>query len=344
MKDKLKELRDKYHKGLVSVIVGAGFSKNACEDYPSWEELLYDMAAELYQDEIEKAFIRYQSIHPTTKISLGVFTRGEVYRVIKKKGYLKVVTEYITRKGYREALEHYIEERIPYIDTDKQQFRFVGKNCDKYIDIVPENFSAHQKLLEGSQWERIYTTNYDKLLEYASDKADKKYKVIKSARALSVSRETPSIIKLHGDLNHPLEKRVFMFDGNPHQQYIISEDDYENYPTQHEAFTQLMRISLLQGVFCLIGFSGDDPNFINWISWVRDVLVKDYPSETGEKDEKRTKIYLIDVTDDEPDEVKRIFYDNHNMLYVPLFSEGVKSAVGASPTDKTRDLFCKFFD
>lgn len=344
MEDKLKELREKYHKGLVSVIVGAGFSKNACEHYPSWEELLYDMATELYQDEIEKAFIRYQSIHPTTKISLGVFTRGEVYRVIKKKGYLKVVTEFITRKGYREALEHYIEERIPYIDTDKQQFRFVGKNCDKYIDIVPENFSAHQKLLEGSQWERIYTTNYDKLLEYASDKADKKYKVIKSARALSVSRETPSIIKLHGDLNHPQEKRVFMFDGNPHQQYIISEDDYENYPTQHEAFTQLMRISLLQGVFCLIGFSGDDPNFINWISWVRDVLVKDYPSETGEKNEKRTKIYLIDVTDDEPDEVKRIFYDNHNILYVPLFSEGVKSAVGASPTDKTRDLFCKFFD
>ena len=77
MEDKLKELREKYHKGLVSVIVGAGFSKNACEHYPSWEELLYDMATELYQDEIEKAFIRYQSIHPTTKISLGVFTRGE---------------------------------------------------------------------------------------------------------------------------------------------------------------------------------------------------------------------------------------------------------------------------
>lgn len=344
MEKKLKELREKYHKGLVSVIVGAGFSKNACKEYPSWEELLCDMAAELYQDEIEKAFVRFQSIHPTTKINFVVFTREEAYRVIKKKGYLKVVTEYITRKGYREALEHYIEERIPYIDTDKQRFRFVGKNRDKIINIVPENFSAHQKLLEGSQWERIYTTNYDRLLEYASDKADKKYKVIKSARALSVSRETPSIIKLHGDLNHPLEKRVFMFDGNPHQQYIISEDDYENYPKQHEAFTQLMRISLLQGVFCLIGFSGDDPNFINWISWVRDVLVKDYPLETGEKDVKRTKIYLIDVTDKEPDEVKRIFYENHNIIYVPLYSEEVKDAIGAMPTDETRDLFCKLFD
>ena len=344
MENKLRELRDNYHKGLVSVIVGAGFSKNACEEYPSWEELLYDMVVELYQDEIEKAFIRYQSLHSGTKTSLDEFTSEEVYRVIKKIGYLKVVTEYISRKGYRETLEHYIEERIPYIDTENRQFKFVGKNREKLIDIVPDNFSAHQRLLEGSQWERIYTTNYDRLLEYASDQADKKYKVIKSARELSVSRETPSIIKLHGDLNHPQEKRVFIFDGNPHQQYIISEDDYENYPQQHEAFTQLMRISLLQGVFCLIGFSGDDPNFINWINWVRDVLVKDFPTETGKKDDKRTKIYLIDVTDKEPDEVKRIFYYNHNILYVPLYSEEVKRAIGAMPTDETRDLFCKFFD
>lgn len=39
----LKNLKEKYQKGLVSVIVGAGFSRNACEDYPLWQDLLSDM-------------------------------------------------------------------------------------------------------------------------------------------------------------------------------------------------------------------------------------------------------------------------------------------------------------
>ena len=336
----LEELREKYRKGLVSVMVGAGFSRNACEKFPLWKDLLYDMVTELYSDEIESSFLRYKEINPDVKISLEYFTKEEASRIIERVGPLKIASEYIVRRGYREAIEYYIEERIPYIDTDSHKFKFAGKNAATEIDVDPDKFLAHKKLLEGFNWDRIYTTNYDRLLEYAMGFTGKKYKVITKAKDLSVSREIPSIIKLHGDLYYPKEKRVFMFDGNPHQQYIISEDDYKSYPEKHEAFTQLMRISLLQGVFCLIGFSGDDPNFINWLNWVRDILVTDDKVEGRHK----YKIYLIGLSKDTPDAVRQIFYDNHNILYVPILSDEVKTLIDAKDVTEPRELFCRFFD
>lgn len=33
----------------------------------------------------------------------------------------------------------------------------------------------------------------------------------------------------------------------------------------------------MENVFCLFGFSGDDPNFLNWSGWVRDALGKHAP-------------------------------------------------------------------
>lgn len=346
MKEVLDQLREKYNKKLVSVIVGAGFSRNACKEYPLWKDLLYDMVVELYQDEIEKAYLRFRDINTGDKISLEDFTIKEVPKIIGKVGYLRMVSDYVARKGYREAIEHYIEERIPYIDTATQQFRFAGRNKNKVIKIDGENFSAHKKLLEGDKWERIYTTNYDKLLEYVINAKEKKYAVITRAKDLSVNTEKTSIIKLHGDLYDPNDKRVFMFDGNPHQQYIISEEDYKSYPQNHEAFTQLMRISLLQGVFCLIGFSGDDPNFVNWISWVRDILVTDEDKNLDNRKDKRTtyKIFLIGLSDKEPDDVRKIFYENHNIVYVPLLRDDVKEIIDAKEISEPRDLFCKFFD
>lgn len=70
--EQLAKLKEKYQDRQVSVLVGAGFSKNACKDYPSWDDLLEDMAVELYKDEIEKAFLHYKELNPTSKVSLDV--------------------------------------------------------------------------------------------------------------------------------------------------------------------------------------------------------------------------------------------------------------------------------
>lgn len=339
----LAELKNQYQKSHVSVMVGAGFSKNACPKFPSWHELLYDMVEDMYQGEIEAAFLRYLKLNPSSKMSYDVFKKDEINRTISKIGPLNIVSEYISRKGYRESIEHYIEERIPYIDEENGEFRFSGKYEEKRIKIVPEYFKAHIKLLEGKHWVKRYTTNYDRLLEYAAGRAEKKLSSITKAKNLSVFRDDPAIIKLHGDLYHPNESRDFRFDGNPHQQYIISAEDYKNYPKDHEAFTQLMRISLLQGVFCLIGFSGDDPNFVNWIEWVRDILEREECPEKCDE-EKDYKIYLIGVSKDSPDPEKLLFYENHNIFYIPIQREDVLKEIGANASEEVRDVFCHFFD
>ncbi|MBQ3843440.1 MAG: SIR2 family protein [Bacteroidales bacterium] len=348
MRDKLHielaKLKEKYDNKRVSVMVGAGFSKNACDDYPSWNELLYDMTIELYQDDIDAAYLRYLSLNSHIKISFDVFAKQESNRIIARVGALNIVSEYIARKGFRESIENYIEERIPYIDNSKNLFKYGGKNGSKSKAVVPDNFAAHKKLVKMRGWNRIYTTNYDQLLEYAAEIDGTEYQTITTAKELSIFNDKVTIIKLHGDLFNPLRSkntRAFRFDGNPHQQYIISAEDYASYPKDHEAFTQLMRIYLLQGVFCLIGFSGDDPNFINWIEWVRDILERDGKCNK----EEDYKIYLVGVSDKMPSPDKQIFYENHSIFYIPLLNKRVKKAIGvdASNTD-VRDLFCHLFE
>ena len=42
-KDILEEIRDCYNNGLLSVLVGAGFSENVSDSFLGWGELLHEM-------------------------------------------------------------------------------------------------------------------------------------------------------------------------------------------------------------------------------------------------------------------------------------------------------------
>ena len=131
--------------------------------------------------------------------------------------------------------------------------------------------------------------------------------VVKSSQ-LSIKRNK-NIIKLHGDLR---ETTDFGFDNDIRNHYIISKEDYDLYPKQHEAFTQLMRISLLQESYCLIGFSGEDPNFLGWISWVRDVI------EKGSESADEIKLFLVDVGSPKDEADRALLFSNHRIQKVYL--------------------------
>ena len=128
----------------------------------------------------------------------------------------------------------------------------------------------HKKLL-NLPWEDVFTTNYDTLLERTAETLiDYKYSIVRNKDDL-VGTSKPRIIKLHGSF--PSERP-----------FIITEEDYRKYPHDFAPFVNTVQQSLLENTLCLIGFSGTDPNFLQWIGWIRDNLNKNV-----------TKIYLIGV-------------------------------------------------
>lgn len=410
--EQLKNLKDKLMNREMSVLVGAGFSKNVSPIFPDWRSLLYDMTEFLFASDIERELKTAVSGKRKSDKFKADFKRQRLDELIDEVGYLDIVSMYVKRKGYREALSSYIEEKTPRVEQRGKRKYLVNRigGVENRIELHPEMLGLHRQLLNLG-WNNIYTTNYDEMLEEAIDSAtidsikkeirrieeelvelnehqkgldqrkkelesvvmpkpslpiqvdkvvavqgsdledeeakerevqlrDVRYKsesnqreikakkselrkhkvdlndcltVVRSSGQLSLKRNH-NIIKVHGSIRGKLEP--FGFDGDSQKHYIISREDYDTYPNKHEAFTQLMRISLLQESYCLIGFSGDDTNFIEWVKWVREILERDKPDHRTSD----YKIYLIDIGAGLPDADKQLFYENHRIYRIPLAS------------------------
>lgn len=411
----LKKLRNNLANNRVSVMVGAGFSKNVSPKFLGWDQLLYDLCYELFKEEINREFHSVIGSSTHRRKARSQFVQQRVEEIINHIGYLNIVTKYIERNGYSESIANYIEDRIPDVEIREGKLRItVGKETEEQN---LRKLDLHKHLL-ALPWNNVFTTNYDRLLEIcvdpdlhnrlqkerneleneivrlneeelqclnaldemkagsvqtpsfengnepieklhfetnfviedeANDRKRKleekidalknkvrenekliRYKeaalndcftVVKNASQLRIKRNK-NIIKLHGSLRTKDEKkgRHFGFDGDPSTHYIIAREHYDSYPQKHEAYTQLMRISLLQESFCLIGFSGVDPNFLAWIGWIRDLLFK-HVSESAKAED--FKIILIDLDDRPTTEDKELYFTNHSIARIPLLQQDV---------------------
>ena len=118
--------------------------------------------------------------------------------------------------------------------------------------------STYERLLK-LPWRDIFTTNWDTLLERArSSVVERVYGVVRNMDEIPLANR-PRIVKLHGSFP-------------AYSQLILTEEDYRTYPTKFAPFVNTVRQAMMESTFCLIGFSGDDPNFQNWSRWVRDNL------------------------------------------------------------------------
>jgi len=232
-----------------SVLVGAGFSKNADTNnpkctFPDWNELGH----------IFYKFLKYKE-PSEDEHCLDVLHLAEEIEI----------------KNDRPCLNDLLKKSIP--DTSFQPG------------------SLHHQLLE-LPWNNVFTTNYDTLLERTNKKIRKiyEYSIVKTKDDFYSAKHN-KIIKLHGSL--------------PNGLFIITEEDYRKYPKDYAPFVNAIQQILLEDTVCLIGFSGEDPNFLEWNGWLHDKL--------GKNSHRIYLVGLLNLT-----EVQKKLFEKRNIIPVDI--------------------------
>jgi hypothetical protein len=287
----LRFIVEKLNEKSMSAIVGAGFSLNSNSSFPDWANLLVDAYIEINLDKI-----RQEDNEPVEAY------RKRIADAIRKQGEPVVAAEYERYKGKRESLDLYIENHILPIQQ------------------MPQELSVHEDFL-NLNWCDIITTNWDNLLEQADKK--NRYEVICSAKELKYSNRD-RIVKIHGSLRteNEIKKQEYEFDDCYDHLYLITEKDYENYPKNHEGFSNFMKVKILENSFCLFGFSGNDWNFRYWVKELKRIMTK------GGNTSNLNPIFLFDVSSKPYDSDQKLFFKNNYII--PLKLDDVFKIKGGS--------------
>lgn len=259
-----KKLLSTDGKSKVSIMVGAGFSRNAAKIEDSFEGMAL-------WDDLKNTMIMDLNNH----------------KGIKNRSVLEIGEIYSSEYG-RSALDDLLKSLIP--------------------DENYEPTEIYKKLLD-LPWADVYTTNYDTLLERSKANIyERNYQVVYDISDIPTSVQ-PRIVKLHGSFpaNRP---------------FVFTKKDYDEYPIKFSPFVNMVQQSIMESTFLLIGFSGDDPNFEKWTSWVRENLKEHMPKiymigiNEGEKQKQLEDkgITLIDFKDVYPDS------NNYADMFIDLFN------------------------
>lgn len=118
---------------------------------------------------------------------------------------------------------------------------------DRLGDVRFQLTKTHE-LIVGLPVQRIYTTNFDTLLEQASQKKQINRNVIFNTAHVGFSdTSTLSIVKLHGDLADPAS-------------IVISARDFYSYLARNPAVADLLKVELQTHTVLFLGYSFGDPN------------------------------------------------------------------------------------
>lgn len=165
-------------------------------------------------------------------------------------------------------------------------------------------------------WSDVFTTNYDTLLERTLPTVhERKYDIVLDGSNIPHAMR-PRIVKLHGCL---YSKRPL----------IITEEHYRTYPQEFAPFVNMVQQAIMENLLCLVGFSGEDPNFLYWSGWVRDNLGQHAPP-----------IYLVGLENHTPHEDRLL--QNRNVI--PIDLSPVVAHGNANPGDRHRLAFSWFVE
>lgn len=107
----------------------------------------------------------------------------------------------------------------------------------------------------------VCTTNFDSLLERGYEAVSRPYRVIVEEEQLSagIDSETSTVLKLHGDLDHP-------------HRLVLVERDYDRFVRANPLMVTYLTNLLITRTALFIGYSLDDPDFRELLTVVSDRL------------------------------------------------------------------------
>jgi len=220
-----QELKKLIEENKVIPFVGAGVSKavKSCDGvdvFPDWGELLHKLADGLNEND--------------TQIIKNYLNRPHV-------NYLRVVDDiqefYPTKALYAQKLDE-------IFDITRESIQ------DNSLDLARAIWGLNQKL--------IITTNYDKILHWASDNSDNTQRwdiqsVAEQALAISIEPKKQTVWHIHGHIENK-------------DNIVLTTDSYEKLYIENEKYKtafETLKIKLATKSFLFIGFSLSDEYFIN---------------------------------------------------------------------------------
>lgn len=122
--------------------------------------------------------------------------------------------------------------------------------------------TAHQ-LLASLPIKYVWTTNYDTLLEQAFEEQGKKVDTKRKPEDMCYPIPMRDVVihKMHGDITLAGD-------------ITLITDDYEEYQTKNELFSNALKTDLSSKTFLFIGFSMSDPNILNMLGYMKQKLGK----------------------------------------------------------------------
>lgn len=182
--------------------------------------------------------------------------------------------------------------------------------------------SIHEAL-EKLEFNYIITTNFDTLIENKLNE-NYEYDVIKKDEDLAHSSKTKMIIKMHGDFDN--------------KNIILKKSDFENYEEKFPLISTFIKGLFTTNTILFIGYSLNDPNVKNMLSWIKSILKEDF-----------RKVYLVDFKSEnktekiENEEIinKVILPDMNKKEYLTMAEEKLLENKEKLLTDFLEDLFKK---
>ncbi|MCW6092372.1 SIR2 family protein, partial [Clostridium sporogenes] len=231
---------------------------------------------------------------------LVIFVGAGVSKNSDLPDWSELVKEFVNRLNYPISKDKELSSD-EYLKIPQYYYNIHGReNYERVIkevlDIERECNEIHELIFRLNP-KHIITTNYDRLLENTMIEQRMIFDVISKDKDLLDSNKSNYIIKMHGDIK-ALDN------------IVLKENDYLNYSQNHILIETFIKSLLVSNTFLFVGYSLNDYNLKQIISWV-DYLAKGYTDIND-----RPKNFIIQEVDKNYMGFIEDYYEKNNIFII----------------------------